>query len=315
MSILYSKSAVCNHCTCEYLIRKDGTTKHQCLVDTDASIPHSNIATPSIYSTDFDPEPMSKNGETVEELVMRITDNFTKILSTADIKEKYPVLYWGGNGVGDRWAKKKFNYSVIYLNKQISVYSENDDETIPETVLNDFLEKNREPQPVAEPTETAKKTAGIIGIFAHSIRTNIINRPIRKDIIDEYKKQSCVVCGTQKTICDHKNDLYNDNRVLESKTQTLDDFQPLCNHCNLQKRQVCKTEKQEEKMYSAKNIQRYKVYPFEFPWEKKAYDKNDIYCKTGTYWYDPVEFDRCIYLYSIYVIPVINEIKNKNKSK
>ena len=87
----------------------------------------------------------------------------------------------------------------------------------------------------------------------------------------------------------------------------------MCNHCNLQKRQISKLEHQTKKIYSAKNIERYKIYPFEFPWEKKDFDVNDINCKFGTYWYDPVEFDKNIYYYLIYTIPIINEIKNKVK--
>lgn len=241
------------------------------------------------------------NGESLDELVIEATDNFQKILSTTEIKEKYSRLYWGGNGVGDRWANKKFNYSVVYSKKPSRLYSENDDDKIPDEVLYPFLQSN-------------KKGAGIIGIFVHSIRTNIQNRPIRSNIQKEITRLSCVVCGTQKTICDHKNDLYNDVRVLKADTQLLSDFQPLCNHCNLQKRQICILEGQTEKLYSAKNIQRYKVYPFEFPWEKKAFDKNDINCKNDTYWFDPIEFDRKIYYYSVYVIPIITAIKYEIKT-
>jgi hypothetical protein len=153
------------------------------------------------------------------------------------------------------------------------------------------------------------KGVGIIGIFVHSIRTNIQQRPISKHIHKQITSESCVVCGTTETICDHKNDLYNDNRVLSLESQLICDFQPLCNHCNLQKRQICKIEQQTKKLFSAKNISRYKVYLFEFPWEKKHFDKNDINCKNGTYWNDPIEFDRNIYYYSVYVIPIINEIK------
>ena len=39
--------------------------------------------------------------ESVDELVIQATNNFTKILSTNEIKENYKGLYWGGNGVGD----------------------------------------------------------------------------------------------------------------------------------------------------------------------------------------------------------------------
>jgi hypothetical protein len=112
-------------------------------------------------------------------------------------------------------------------------------------------------------------------------------------------------------VCDHKNDLYNDARVLDVETQRLDDFQPLCNHCNLQKRQVCKNEELSEKLYSAKNIARYRQYEFEFPWEKKAYDKGLPSCKADTFWYDPVEFDRKIYCYVTLIIPLVRELKRK----
>ena len=238
--------------------------------------------------------------ENITELVILATNNFTKILSTSEIKEKYGKLYWGGNGVGDRWANKKFNYSVIYSNKKPRLYSENDDDKIPTDIIDEFLQMN--------------KGTGIIGIYVHSIRKNITTRPIEPNISKKITSLSCVICGTHDTICDHKNDLYNDKRVLNSKTQLISDFQPLCNHCNLQKRQVCITEAETNKIYSAKNIQRYKVYLFEFPWEKKIFDINDINCKTDTYWFDPVEFDRKIYYYSACVIPIIKEIKYKIKT-
>ena len=146
-------------------------------------------------------------------------------------------------------------------------------------------------------------------------RTNIQQRPICKTIHKQITSLSCVICGTHNTICDHKNDLYNDIRVLSLKTQLISDFQPLCNHCNLQKRQICKMEQQTQKLFSAKNIQRYKNYDFEFAWEKKVFDKNDVNCKNGTYWFDPVEFDKNIYYYTLYIIPIIKEIKNKIKNK
>ena len=237
--------------------------------------------------------------ESKEELVMRITENFTKILSIDEIKEN--GLYWGANGVGDRWANKKFNYSAVLSKKTPKLYSENDDDRIPTERLDVFLQNNN-------------KGKGIIGIFVHSRRTNVQLRPIGKKIHDEITNSSCIVCGTKTTICDHKNDLYNDLRVLCVETQVISDFQPLCNHCNLQKRQICKEEEEQKKIYSAKNIRRYKNYPFEFPWEKKVFDRNDIYCKNGTFWFDPVEFDNNIYCYSVYVLPIVNEIKHKVKT-
>ena len=237
--------------------------------------------------------------ESIYDLVKRATADFTKIISTNDIKERYTELYWGGNGVGDRWANKKFNYSVIY-SKKTSLYSDNVDDIIPAELLTQFLENT--------------KGTGIIGIYVHSLKTITHTRPISAKIAKEITKLSCVICGTHNTICDHKNDLYNDERVLRIETQSIHDFQPLCNHCNLQKREICKSERQTEKLYSAKNILRYKIYPFEFPWEKKVFDKMDIHCKNGTYWFDPVEFDKNIYYYVCYVLPIVNEIKRKIKS-
>ena len=82
---------------------------------------------------------------------------------------------------------------------------------------------------------------------------------------------------------------------------------------NLQKRQVCKKEKMTGILYSAKNIPQYSVYEFEFPWEKKAYDPTDIYTKTNTYWYDPKEFNRLLYLYQTITLPILTELKAKTK--
>ena len=234
----------------------------------------------------------------MEDLVIDATKMFTRIVATSEIKENYPSLYWGGNGIGDRWANKKFNYTVIYT-KKTRLYSENSEDVIPKELLDEFIQANG--------------GAGIIGIFVHSKRLNNQRRPIGKQIHKEITRLSCVVCGTNDTICDHKNDLYNDERVLNLQTQLIDDFQPLCNHCNLQKRQICRLEQNTERLYSAKNIQRYKIYDFEFPWEKKNYDTLDIHCKTGTFWYDPVKFDTNIYCYSRYIIPIITEIKYKIK--
>jgi len=60
----------------------------------------------------------------LEELIIKLTDNYTKIIDIEIIKNNQK-LYWGGNGVGNRWLNKKYNYSVIYSNKKIKNYSEN----------------------------------------------------------------------------------------------------------------------------------------------------------------------------------------------
>ncbi len=116
-------------------------------------------------------------------------------------------------------------------------------------------------------------------------------RPIRKDIHDYHKKIGCVVCGSQSDlVTDHKNDLYNDPRVLDAKTQTIDDFQCLCNHCNLQKRQVSKVTKETGKRVGATTIPIYAVFGIDFIEGNETFDENDINAMVGTFWFDPVEF-------------------------
>lgn len=135
-------------------------------------------------------------------------------------------------------------------------------------------------------------------------------RPIRSDISKKMKNRYCVSCGSKNEIVpDHKNDFYNDERVLNEKTQTEEDFQPLCEHCNLLKREINKKERKTKKLWSAKQLPRYRNCNFEFPWEKKIYDEEDIDCKKGTYWYDIQEFDNSVQFYQMYRIPINQAIK------
>lgn len=116
-------------------------------------------------------------------------------------------------------------------------------------------------------------------------------RPIRKDIHDYHKCRACVVCGSKSDlVTDHKNDLYNDPRVLDKDTQTIDDFQCLCNHCNLQKRQVSKKTIQEGKRIGATTIPSLAVFGVDFTEGDETFNSLDINAMKGTYWYDPVEF-------------------------
>jgi len=117
------------------------------------------------------------------------------------------------------------------------------------------------------------------------------SRPIRSDIKKYYKNQSCCVCGSHSDlVCDHKNDLYNDPRVLNSTTQTHDDFQCLCNHCNLQKRQISKDTIRYSKRVGATTIPTLAVFGIDFIQGDETFDPNDTNAMVGTYWYDPIAF-------------------------
>lgn len=116
-------------------------------------------------------------------------------------------------------------------------------------------------------------------------------RPIRKDIKQFHLKTGCVVCGSfSSLVVDHKNDLYNDNRVLNVKTQVINDFQCLCTHCNLQKRQVIKDTKKLKKRYKATNIKSLKIFNIDFISGDESLNFEDPNAMVGTYWHDPVAF-------------------------
>lgn len=113
----------------------------------------------------------------------------------------------------------------------------------------------------------------------------ICDQGIRKDIKDIIIKKKCVSCGTTSNIeCDHKNDLKNNPRVLCKKTQTLDDFQPLCKHCNDVKRQVKRKMMIENKRQSAPG------FKIKFTYGDETLNKNDHYWYKGTYWGDVEDF-------------------------
>ena len=229
-------------------------------------------------------------------LVKQLSNNYTQIISREEIR-KHPIIDWGDNGIGDRFARKLFNYTVISKNKT-QTYSETDDE-INDKLLNDFRDKCN------------IKTNSIIGILIHNEKTKKINRPISNKIREHYKNSSCVVCGSNSDITiDHKNDLYDDEKVLNIQTQTVDDFQTLCNHCNLQKRQVCKREKQIKQFYSAKNIPMLNVFD-------DIISQIENGTKENCFWYDPVKF--MLKIKKIYeeenkeLKEEINKLKDENK--
>jgi len=123
------------------------------------------------------------------------------------------------------------------------------------------------------------------------ILNDISARPIRQDIRTALKAGPCVVCGTGSQIeIDHKNGLYNDPRVLSAETQTVDDFQPLCKHCNDQKRETYNYMKREGKRYPATLIPVWKPFGIAFTVGNETYDPMDTNATVGTFWHDPVAF-------------------------
>ena len=116
------------------------------------------------------------------------------------------------------------------------------------------------------------------------------NRPIRTDIRNDFKNRTCILCRSSCGIIpDHKNDLYNDPRVLNSNTQTKEDFQPVCNACNLRKNKVMTKTKKENKRQPPPDMIRI-PFGIDFTIGDETFNPTDINAMIGTYWYDPIDF-------------------------
>jgi len=128
-----------------------------------------------------------------------------------------------------------------------------------------------------------------IGLSEDKSNDRPISELIRKELIKD--NACCVVCGSKNNlIIDHKNHLYNDVRVLQKETQTIDDFQVLCNHCNLQKRQTSVQERRDMRRYSGLNIPSIAIFGIDYIEGSEKIDYSDPDTMKGTYWYDPMAF-------------------------
>ena len=209
-----------------------------------------------------------------------------------ELISKHSEINWGNNGIGDRFCNKLFNYVSINKNK---TYKENYI-NLSHDQINELISEIDEYCIIN--LEQNKKLKGIIGIKLYGLRTENSYRPIKASIKKNITQNAkCVVCGCSSNLCcDHKNDMYNDTRVLSIDTQTISDFQPLCNHCNLQKRQVNKHTKKDKQLYYATQIPMLTIFGIDFiDLIYKPYDENDINLLTNTFWYDPVKFMKHIY--------------------
>jgi|TARA_Y100000816_G_scaffold239704_1_gene186092 5-methylcytosine-specific restriction endonuclease McrA len=147
------------------------------------------------------------------------------------------------------------------------------------------------------------KTIALRTVGKNEVKLIQKNHFIRDDIREYHSKFPCVVCGQNTNLqCDHKNDLYNDARVLNGRTQTIADFQSLCTHCNTKKRQIAKDTRKTGKRYGGTNIPTLAVFGIDFIEGDETYDENDINAMRGTYWYDPVAFMQ--HIKNLYKLPL-----------
>lgn len=117
------------------------------------------------------------------------------------------------------------------------------------------------------------------------------NQNIRQDIKAFYKNKNCVMLGINgnsentKIEIDHKDGRKDNHRISDTKTQKLEDFQPLTKAANDAKRQICKRCKETNLRWNAKNL---KGNPYSFYEGDENYTK-ELGC-VGCYQYDPVEY-------------------------
>jgi len=130
--------------------------------------------------------------------------------------------------------------------------------------------------------------------FNHSNDKNI-SQTIRSDIKKEISQKRCIILGTNRS-CDHKVEVDHkdgrklDERIMNTKTQILEDFQPLYKPVNDAKRQFCKECKSSGLRYDAKKL----GYTISFTQGEIKYN-SETGCK-GCFWYDPIAFRSFLFL-------------------
>ena len=180
------------------------------------------------------------------------------------------ILDWGNNGIGSRFARGKLNYIVLYSNRNYKIYG-----PLRENVLSDEIEQffkyNLTPR------------QGIVAIKIIGLRkVEPTNRHVPSYIRNALKGAKCVVCGTSNDIViDHKDGFY------EKMDLWSGDFQALCNHCNLVKRQRYKeiTDEKETERLSANTIPHLELFS----------DKFNCLVQEESFWYDPCAYTKRIY--------------------
>jgi hypothetical protein len=211
---------------------------------------------------------------------------YSRIVNVDEFNDDYTNLQLGNGG---SWCRKscvgKYKFAW-YKNNGVCYFTWNETDDEKNKIEKEFKEYCKNKNIISNGSKVQ-----LIKIFGNNDENK--KRPIREDIKKHYKKEPCCSCGNNSDlVCDHKNDLYNDNRVLNTKTQTLDDFQSLCNHCNLQKRQVMKKTLETKKRYGATNIPSMKSFKIDFISGDENFDEKYINAMIGTYWYDPIEFKK-----------------------
>lgn len=206
--------------------------------------------------------------------------HMTRIVNVDEFVGEYAPLKLGNGGDWcRRSAVKDKKLATMKRNGKVVCLWDADEEE--EKIVEKEMQAHAEPKPGVN-----IQFMKVFGKKEHELA-----HPIRVDIKQLYQQQACCVCGSMsELVCDHKNDLYNDPRVLSTETQKPEDFQSLCNHCNLQKRQISKVTRSTGKRYGASQIPSLRSLNVDFILGDDNYDVKDVNAMVGTYWYDPKAF-------------------------
>ncbi len=101
-----------------------------------------------------------------------------------------------------------------------------------------------------------------------------------------FENERCVVCYSGYLIeIDHK-----DGTKEPKKHTSFEDYQPLCQHCNKVKREMCKICQLIGKRFDAKNMK----FTVSFIEGNEKFSPSTLRCQ-GCFWNDPVKFKQQLY--------------------
>jgi len=184
---------------------------------------------------------------------------------------------------GSGQLQKNFNYISIKKNK--IRYSKDVSEQLKASVDKEVeewynLEENKEL--LQNFNANAVAAYKLIGLRSNN---NIVTRTINVIIKKHFENKLCCLTGVSDIEIDHKNGRYNNPRVNNTETQTIEDFQALSKHCNDAKRQHCKNCKSTNKRFDAKLL----GYNYSYKSGTSDYKEGPNGC-VGCYWYDVKAF-------------------------
>lgn len=172
---------------------------------------------------------------------------FSRIVSTSEFVDKYSILKFGNGGDWIRKSSKLARYYNI----------------------------------IRHPSGKGKITGVELQGFKKSQVTS--EKPIPANIRKSIAAKRCVILGTSKPECDHKDGRLDDPRLSDIALVTIDDFQPLSQAANYAKRQHCVECRDTGKRFDARRL------GFKVGQVRGNGDYNGT-C-VGCYWHDPLFFN------------------------